>query len=335
LRPLLPSAKILEVESRLCCRFASLALELREDEPECGPLEVRLSDFHYGGQAVIEGVMMRGRKSMAVAVRDPSGNIILHSEPLSGRIRDSVWLKVPFVRGLVMLWDTLVLGMRTLMYSANVALSEEDIELSTPAIVGTLVFSLGVGIGLFFVLPLVIVGFLDRFIASDIVSNLLEGLVRLSVLLSYLALIGLLPDVRRVFAYHGAEHKTIDAFESGASLDAKDVSAYSTAHTRCGTSFLLVVVVISVVLFAFLGRPPMLLRMVSRILLVPLIASISYELIRFGADHRGNPVVRALIMPGLALQRLTTREPDEKMLEVAIAALEPVLAADAVADVRS
>jgi uncharacterized protein YqhQ len=277
-----------------------------------------LSDFHYGGQAVIEGVMMRGRKSMAVAVRDPSGNIILHSEPLSGRIRDGVWQKVPFVRGLVMLWDTLVLGMRTLMYSANVALSEEDVELSTPAIVGTLV----------------IVGFVDRFITSDIVSNLLEGLVRLSVLLSYLALIGLLPDVRRVFAYHGAEHKTIDAFESGASLDAKGVSSYSTAHARCGTSFLLVVVVISVVLFAFLGRPPMVWRIISRILLVPVIASISYELIRFSADHRGNPLVRAFIMPSLALQRLTTREPDEPMLEVAIAALEPVLAADGMSDIE-
>jgi uncharacterized protein YqhQ len=294
-----------------------------------------LADFHYGGQAVIEGVMMRGRKSMAVAVRDPSGNIILHSEPLSGRIRDGVWQKVPFVRGLVMLWDTLVLGMRTLMYSANVALSEEDVELSTPAILGTLVFSLGVGIGLFFVLPLVIVGFLDRFIVSDIVSNLLEGLVRLSVLLSYLALIGLLPDVRRVFAYHGAEHKTIDAFESGASLDAKGVSSYSTAHARCGTSFLLVVVVISVVLFAFLGRPPMVLRIISRVLLVPVIASISYELIRFSADHRDNPVVRAFIMPSLALQRLTTREPDESMLEVAIAALEPVLAADGMTNIES
>jgi uncharacterized protein YqhQ len=292
-------------------------------------MEGGLSDFHYGGQAVIEGVMMRGRKSMAVAVRDPSGNIILRSEPLSGIMRDGVWPKVPFVRGLVVLWDTLVLGMRTLMYSANVALSEEDVELSTPAILGTLLFSLTVGIGLFFVLPLVIVGLVDRFITSDFVSNLL------SVLLSYLALIGLLPEVRRVFAYHGAEHKTIDAFESGASLDPKRVGSYSTAHTRCGTSFLLVVVVISVVLFAFLGRPPMVWRILSRILLVPVIASISYELIRFSADHRGNPLVRWFILPSLALQRLTTREPDEPMLEVAIAALEPVLAADGVTNIEA
>jgi uncharacterized protein YqhQ len=287
-----------------------------------------LSDFHYGGQAVIEGVMMRGRKSMAVAVRDPSGKIVLHSEPLSGRIRSGFWPKVPFVRGLVMLWDTLVLGTRTLMYSANVSLAEEDVELTTPVVAATLLFSLTVGIGLFFVLPLVLVGLVDRFIASDILSNLVEGVIRLSVLLSYLALIGLMPDVRRVFAYHGAEHKTIAALEGGAPLDPEGVRKYSTAHTRCGTGFLLIVVVISILLFAFLGRPPMVLRVFSRILFVPVIASISYELIRFSADHSGNPLVRAFILPSLTLQRLTTREPDDPMLEVAIAALEPVLAAD-------
>jgi uncharacterized protein YqhQ len=287
-----------------------------------------LADFHYGGQAVIEGVMMRGRKSMAVAVRDPSGQIVLHSEPLSGRIRGGVWPKVPFLRGLVMLWDTLVLGTRTLMYSANVALSEEDVELTTPAVIATLIFSLGVGIGLFFLLPLALVGLADRFITSDLLSNLLEGLIRLSVLLCYLALIGLVPDVKRVFAYHGAEHKTIGALEGGGPLDAEAVRKYSTAHTRCGTSFLLIVVAISILLFSFLGRPPLVWRVLSRILLVPVIASVSYELLRFSADHSGNPLVRAFIMPGLALQRLTTREPDEPMLEVAIAALQPVLAAD-------
>jgi uncharacterized protein YqhQ len=291
-----------------------------------------LSDFHYGGQAVIEGVMMRGQKSMAVAVRDPSGEIVLHSEPLSGLIYDSAWRKVPFVRGLLMLWDTLVLGTRTLMYSANIALAEEEVAFSTPAITATLVFSLGVGVGLFFVLPLLLVGLVDRFITSDILSNLLEGLIRLAILLSYLAVIGLVPDVKRVFAYHGAEHKTIDAFESGAPLKPEDVSNYSTAHTRCGTSFLLIVAVVSVVLFAFLGRPPLVWRIISRIALVPVIAAVSYELIRFSANHAGNPFVRAFVAPSLALQRLTTREPEESMLEVAIAALRPVLAADAAAD---
>jgi uncharacterized protein YqhQ len=291
-----------------------------------------LAEFHYGGQAVIEGVMMRGRTSMAVAVRDPSGEIVLHSEPLSGLIYNSLWQKIPFVRGLVMLWDTLVLGTRMLMYSANVSLSEEDVELGTPAMVATLGFSLSVGIGLFFVLPLVLVGFLDRFITSDLASNLLEGIVRLSLLILYLALIGMMPDIKRVFAYHGAEHKTIDAYESGAPLDARDVGAYSKAHTRCGTSFLLIVVLISVLIFAFLGRPPMFYRVISRILLIPVIAGISYELIRFFANHNGNPLVKVLIAPSMALQRLTTREPDESMLEVAIAALKPVLAADGVGE---
>jgi uncharacterized protein YqhQ len=232
-----------------------------------------------------------------------------------------------------MLWDTLVLGTRTLMYSANVALSEEDVELTTPALVGTLLFSLTVAIGLFFVLPLVVVGFLDRFITSDLLSNLLEGAVRLTVLVLYLALIGLVPDVKRVFSYHGAEHRTINAYERGAPLDVEGVGSCSTAHTRCGTSFLLIVVFISVLFFAFLGRPPIVWRIMTRILLVPLIASISYEIVRFSANHSSNPLVRAFIVPGMALQSLTTREPDESMIEVAIAALKPVLAADGVTEV--
>jgi len=315
------------------CQILGFVVECAKNERTLRSGERRLSDFHYGGQAVIEGVMMRGRQSMAVAVRDPSGEIVLHSEPLSGVIRNSTWQKVPFVRGLLMLWDTLVLGTRTLMYSANVALSEEDVELTTPALVGTLLFSLTVGIGLFFVLPLVIVGFLDRFITSDLLSNLLEGAVRLTVLVLYLALIGLVPDVKRVFSYHGAEHRTINAYERGAPLDVEGVGAYSTAHTRCGTSFLLIVVFISVLLFAFLGRPPIVWRIMTRILLVPLIASVSYEIVRFSADHSSNPLVRAFIVPGMVLQSLTTREPDESMIEVAIAALKPVLAADGVTEV--
>ncbi len=289
-----------------------------------------LEDFHYGGQGVIEGVMMRGRNSMAVAVREPSGNIVLHSEPLSGAFYEGVWRRIPFVRGLLVLWDTLVLGTRTLMYSANVALSEEQVELATPVVVATLTFSLTVAVAVFFVVPLLLVGFLDRFIASDLLSNLLEGLIRLSFLLLYVFLIGFVPDIRRVFAYHGAEHKTINAFEDGASLDEEEVSSYSIAHARCGTSFLLVVALLSVLVFALLGRPPMVWRIISRVLLVPVIAGISYEFIRFAAAHNSNVVVKALLAPGIALQGLTTREPDGPMLEVAIAALKPVLAADGV-----
>ncbi len=289
-----------------------------------------MEDFHYGGQGVIEGVMMRGRKSMTVAVRDPSGEIVLHSEPLSGGMYDSVWRKIPFARGLLILWDTLVLGTRSLMYSANVALSEEEVEFTTPAILATVVVSLAFAVLVFFLVPLLLVGFLDRFIVSDLLSNLVEGLIRLSFLLLYVFLIGLVPDIRRVFAYHGAEHKTINAFEGGASLDAEGVSVHSTAHARCGTGFLLIVVVLSVLIFAFLGRPPMVCRIVSRVLLIPIIAGISYEFIRFAAAHSNNPFVRVLILPSMALQTLTTREPDEPMLQVAIAALKPVLATDGV-----
>jgi uncharacterized protein YqhQ len=292
--------------------------------------EALLEDFYYGGQGVIEGVMMRGRKSMTVAVRNPSGDIVLHSEPLTGALYDSAWRNLPFVRGLLVLWDTLVLGTRTLMYSADVSLSEEDVEFTTPAIIGTVALSLVAAIAMFFVVPLLLVGVVDRFIASDLASNLLEGLIRLSILLLYVFFIGLIPDIRRVFAYHGAEHKAINAFENGTPLEAKAVAAHSTAHARCGTSFLLVVIALSVVVFAFLGRPPMVWRIVSRLLLVPVLAGISYEFIRFAARRSSNPFVRVLLVPGLAVQKLTTREPDEPMLEVAVAALKPVLAADGV-----
>ncbi|TKJ31064.1 MAG: hypothetical protein CEE40_02865 [Chloroflexi bacterium B3_Chlor] len=312
------------------CPFEPLSVQSVGDAEWLLVQEQELADFHYGGQAVLEGVMMRGQKRMTVAVRDPSGRIVLHSEPLTGGIYDSVWRKVPFVRGLLVLWDALVLGTRTLMYSANVALSEDEVELTTPAILVTLVLSLIFGVGLFFVLPLVLVGFLDRFITSGFVSNLLEGLIRLLLLLLYLSLIGLVPDISRVFAYHGAEHKTIGAFESGAPLDTKGVSTYSTAHARCGTGFLLIVVLLSVLIFVFLGRPPMVWRIISRVLLIPVIAGISYEFIRFTANHRSNPLVKAFILPSMMLQTLTTREPDESMLEVAIAALNAVLAADGV-----
>lgn len=312
------------------CPFEFIGVQSVGDAQSVLGEEQVLADFHYGGQAVIEGVMMRGQKSVTVAVRDPSGKIVLHSEPLTGAIYDSVWRKMPFVRGLLVLWDTLVLGTRTLMYSANVALSEDEVELTTPAIMATLLFSLLFGVALFFVLPLVLVGFLDRFISSGFVSNLLEGLIRLFILLLYLSLIGLVPDISRVFAYHGAEHKTISAFESGAPLDTRGVSTFSTAHARCGTGFLLIVVLLSVLIFVFLGRPPMIWRIISRVLLIPVIAGISYEFVRFTANHRSNPLVKAFILPSMALQTLTTREPDESMLEVAIAALNPVLAADGV-----
>ncbi len=285
-----------------------------------------MSKLNYGGQAVMEGVMMRGSKAMAVAVRQPDGEIVIHTEPLNPGIYAGTVSKIPFLRALTSLWDVLVLGIRTLLYSAEVALGpEEEIEFSGPIAWGTVAVSFALGIGLFFVGPLLLVGVIDRYIESSLVSNIIEGVLRMLIFVGYIWLIGLMPDIRRVFAYHGAEHKTINAYEAGAELTPKEVAKYSTAHFRCGTAFLLSVMVISILVFSLLGRPPLPLRILSRILLIPVVAGVAYEYIKFTSRHRHNPFIRAIAAPNLALQRLTTREPDASMLEVSITALRRVL----------
>jgi len=290
-----------------------------------------MSDFNYGGQAVIEGVMMRGARIMTVAVRHPAGHVVLHAEPLTARIYTSGWGKLPFVRGLVLLWDALGLGIRSLMFSADVALAEEEVEFGGPMAWGTVLVSLALGVGLFFVVPLLLVGLVDRHLTSSLLSNIIEGLIRLAFFLVYIIGIGLLPEIRRVFAYHGAEHKTINAYEAGASLEVESVRSFSTAHPRCGTGFLLVVMVVSILVFSLLGRPPMILRITSRVLLIPVVAGLAYEFIRFTARYyRRSRLVRFLIAPSLALQSLTTREPDDSMLEVAITALKHVLVGEGI-----
>ncbi|HET9015170.1 MAG TPA: DUF1385 domain-containing protein [Thermomicrobiaceae bacterium] len=292
---------------------------------------------YYGGQAVMEGVMMRGRQDMAVAVRTPDGEIAVYHERLepSGLVRRL--RPMPLLRGVFLLWDTMLLGMRALIFSANVSLADDtevdDGEspagpLTGVALWGTVAISIALSIALFFVAPLAVVHWLDRYIQSSIVSNLVEGGIRLAVLLGYLGILGQLPDIRRLFGYHGAEHKTINAWEAGDELDVAHVRAHSISHPRCGTGFLLVVVLLSVIVFAFLGRPPFALRVVSRIVLVPVIAALAYEFIKWTAGHLGNPVVRVAIAPSLALQRLTTREPDDQMLEAAIASFKRVLVAE-------
>jgi uncharacterized protein YqhQ len=300
-----------------------------------------MSRQYYGGQAVIEGVMMRGRKSMAVAVRDPQGAVVLHEEPLTAKIYTSRWGQWPFVRGLAMLWDALGLGMRALLWSAEVSAQEEGqekIEFSGPVAWTTIAGSLAFAIGLFFLLPT----FASRLLAATVndhplVDAVFEGVIRLVLFILYLWGIGRIPEIRRVFGYHGAEHKTINAYEAGAPLTVAEVQKYSVQHTRCGTSFLLYVLVISIILFApltFAGIQPawlaLLLRFVTRLLLVPFVAAIAYEIIRFSAAHDKHPLMRAFITPGLWLQKLTTREPDDGMVECAIHALEPVLAVDGV-----
>lgn len=280
----------------------------------------------YGGQAVIEGVMMRGTRAMAVAMRAPNGEIILHSEALSP-IYQSRAAQVPFLRGLVLLWDALVLGTRVLTLSANVQAEEEGERLEGGAVVLTVLGSLALAIGLFFVAPAGLSHLAERYLAVPTAwGNLVEGLVRLAVLVGYLLLIGRMQEIKRVFGYHGAEHKTIHAYEAGAPLTPQEVDKYPLEHPRCGTAFLLTVVVFSILLFALLGPMPLLPRLGMRVLLIPLLASISYEYLRWTARYISSPLVRLLVAPNLALQRLTTRPPDKAMLETAIAAFEEMMA---------
>jgi uncharacterized protein YqhQ len=282
--------------------------------------------FNYGGQAVIEGVMMRGRKHMAVAVRNPKGEIVLHSEPLNPRIYSSFINKVPFLRGFTLLWDALVLGMRTLMFSAEVAMGEEEAEFTGPMAWGTVAFSLLLAVAIFFVSPLLLISLIKQFVdVSILVQHLIEGLVRLALFLGYVWGIGFLAEIKRVFGYHGAEHKAINAYEQGVALTPEKVAQCSIVHPRCGTAFLLIVMVISIFVFALVGDPPLWLKIVSRIVLIPVIAGIAYEFLKFSAAHQENPLMKLLIAPGLALQGLTTREPDLSMLEVSIAALKKLL----------
>ena len=288
--------------------------------------------FNYGGQAVIEGVMMRGRKHMAVAVRNPKGEIVLHTEPLNPRIYASFINKVPFLRGFTMLWDALVLGMRTLMFSADVAMGESEVEFSGPMAWGTVAFSLVIAIAIFFVSPLLLISLIKQLIDVPILGqHLIEGIVRLALFLGYIWAIGHIADIKRVFGYHGAEHKAINAYEQGVELVPEKVAKCSIVHPRCGTAFLLIVMVISIFVFALVGDPPLWLKIVSRIVLIPVIAGIAYEFLKFSAARQQNPIMKILIAPGLALQGMTTREPDLSMLEVSIAALKKLLAEEQLA----
>jgi len=280
--------------------------------------------WSYGGQAVLEGVMMRGRYVAAIAVRHPGGEIVVKEEQLGGLYRGSL-SKIPFLRGVPLLWDSLGLGMKALFYSADVVGQAEDPDFSMGSGWGvfTGAISLLLGVGLFMVLPSFLAGLIVR--EGVLLFNLLEGLIRLSLLVGYMAAVGQMADIRRVFAYHGAEHKVINAHEAGAPLTVESVRGFSRQHARCGTAFLLTVVLVSILVFSPLGRPSLPVRIASRLLLLPVLAGISYEVLRFTAKHASNPIIRGLIAPNLALQKLTTREPSDDMLEVAITALQRVL----------
>lgn len=279
----------------------------------------------YGGQAVIEGVMMRGTQGVAIAMRAPNQEIVIHTEKLSG-IYQSPIAKIPFLRGLIGLWDALGLGIRALTIAANTQTGEDE-KIEGPALYGTLAISMAFGIGLFFLAPAAL-GQVSEKVANWGAwwGNVLEGILRLVLLVGYIALIGRIPDIRRVFMYHGAEHKTINAYEAGAELTPENVSRYSLEHPRCGTAFLLTLVLFSVVLFSLLGPLPWFWRLASRVLLLPVLAGLAYEFIRWTSRHMDSPFVRLIVRPNLALQHMTTREPDLSMLEVSIAAFNAMRA---------
>lgn len=271
----------------------------------------------YGGQAVIEGVLMRGQRAYAIAMRAPDGKIAIHTEKLASVYRSRL-TNIPFLRGVILLWDALGLGMNALTISANLQTGEDE-KLEGPALYLTLGLSLAIGVGLFFLLPAGIGGLAEQYLGwGPWLNNLLEGMLRLLLLVGYIWAIGFMPDVRRLFGYHGAEHKTINAYEAGAELTPESVAKYSIEHPRCGTAFLLTLVLLSILVFTALGPLPMLWRLASRILLIPVLAGIAVEYIRWTANHLDNRFVQWMIKPNLALQHLTTREPDTTMLEVAI-----------------
>lgn len=279
----------------------------------------------YGGQAVIEGVMMRGKKNLAMACRSPQGEIVTFQEDLPA-LYSSKWMKVPFVRGVIGLWDSLGLGMRMLTKSANVQTGENE-KIEGAGMFFTVALSLIVSVGVFFLLPALVANGLEKLInLGHWWSNVFEGLIRLLILIIYLWAVGRMPEIKRVFMYHGAEHKTINAFEARVPLTPASVQHQSTMHPRCGTSFMLTLVLLSILVFSLVGPLPVLWRLVSRILMLPLLAGLAYEYIRWAAramEH--SKIVRWLITPNLWLQKLSTRQPTLDMLEVSIKAFELML----------
>ncbi len=295
-----------------------------------------------GGQAIIEGIMMRGEDRTSVVVRMPDDSLHIKTQPLP---KQSRWMKFPIIRGVVSFVDSLVLGTKTLMYGADVleafegeAAEEEEKDKLTLwlenkfgekgawnfALYSSVVIALIFTIGIFVILPTWLVNLCGKWVGSEIALNLIEGVLRIIMFVIYVAAISMMPDIKRVFQYHGAEHKTIHCFENGLPLTPENCKQFYTLHPRCGTSFLVFVMLIALVLFSLLGWPNLLLRIASRLLLIPVIAGLSYELLKW-AGRSDNILVKILSLPGLYLQKLTTREPDEKQLEVAIAAMKAVM----------
>ncbi|MGD9933024.1 MAG: DUF1385 domain-containing protein [Dehalococcoidia bacterium] len=291
-----------------------------------------VANVYYGGQAVMEGVMIRGPRHMAVAVRHPKGHIVVHAEALSslytGRLRS-----IPLIRGVLVLWETLALGTRALSFSSKIAFEEEaedgkPVEFPERVFWGSMALALVFVVGVFFAGPILLAHLLERLDWPRVAVVGVETVIRLGFFIAYIWLIGLMPDIRRVFQYHGAEHMTIHAYENGRRLTPADVRDYPKEHQRCGTSFLLVVIMVALVtffLFDVFVDKGLLVRVLSRVVLVPPIAAVAYEILRFGARFRENAVVHAMFVPNILLQKLTTKRPDDGQIDVAIASFEAVL----------
>ncbi len=341
---------------------------MAEQKPKRAPGELK---FSYGGQAVIEGVLMRGAHDVSIAVRDPQGQIVVHQEPLNKTMYQGFIARTPFLRGITGLWDAMVLGTKALMWSADVALGEEeDVTFGGAVGFATVAVSLLIGVGLFFILPTTaatgvgsLLGLTSTTSEEAVVTeegetaevvedggqafifyealpigweataiNFIEAVIQLGLLIGYISLIARLEDVKRLFGYHGAEHKTINAYEAGDELTPEIVAQYPIEHPRCGTAFLLTVVFVSVIVFSLLGRPPFFWLIVSRIVLIPVIAGISYEYLRWSAKNLHNPIVAFIVKPNLMLQHLTTRQPTLDMIEVAITSFKHVLLSEGLID---
>lgn len=284
--------------------------------------------FFYGGQAVIEGVMMRGRHTLAIAVRKQDGSLAMREDPIVSITQRFPILKYPPLRGVVALFEAMVIGIRALNYSAQEFAEEEEEELTTKETVFTIAFAFLMAIALFVGLPALLIHFIERFVSHHVVLNLIEGIIKITFFLLYIWGISFMDDIKRVFQYHGAEHKAINCYEAGQELTVDNVREASRFHKRCGTSFIVFVLLTSILVFSFFGKPPFLLRMLYHIALLPVVAGVSYEIIRLAGKESASKIMHWLSLPGIWTQHLTTDEPDDSQIEVAIYALEKVIESD-------
>ena len=283
--------------------------------------------FQYGGQAVIEGVMMRGSQDVAIAVRKPDHDIIIERRPVNSITKKLPFLKWPFLRGTIMLFESLIIGIQALAFSANQAAEGEGEELSAWEMTLTIGLALVLGILLFVVAPTAGARLLYKTFSSNVLINFFEGLFRILIFILYVMAISRMKDIQRVFQYHGAEHKVINTYEAGGELTVENIRRYSQLHPRCGTSFLLIVMVIMILIFSLFGKQDLVMRIVSRIVLLPVVAGVSYEVLKLSAKYCDSALMKIIITPGLWLQKMTTRDPDEGQIEVAVQALKAVLPA--------